>query len=537
MVGRKGAKREVKRGQDLRRLSVLAMVILIATLAGGRSEAAAPRDDCHGRSDCFVLTSLTIDGVTAYPLKDLAPLYANYLAREISPDDLVRIAQAITDKYRADGYFLSRAIVPPQGKRPGDAQIRVYEGYIGEVDVTGDAAPALESLLAGLKDQRPLKLSNLERRLVLATDIPGVRARSSIEPVLDDPARHRLVVSTGLQKWTASVYADNRALSSLGPVQVNGRVGLNSVALGGDQLALSVLTAPRDPRHFLVGDLSYGAALMHGARVRLDLSASTSQQGVAALNNKVGNDSQSGSLRIAFPLERGRSQSIWTSVIVDARHVSQVYASGGAYDDDLRVVRGVLELDRSHGDSSSTTWVQLSKSLDILGATSGPGPHNSRPDADGRFWKLNAGASHYNDVGAHAGLYVSADAQWSPDPLLLSESFAPGGLPYGRAYNYAEIYGDSGVAGLAEFRLGWDPKIRPLSFFQMYSFVDAAEVWNHRSPYAVASAALASAGGGLRLTFRDQTTLRLEAAKPLTRTPFDTHNKDWRAFISLWAGF
>lgn len=527
----------MKRREYLPRLSVLAISLFVAILTGGSAVAAAPGHDCHRRTDCFVLTSLTIDGVTAYPLKDLAPLYANDLAREISPDDLVAIAQAITDKYRADGYFLSRAIVPPQSGRPGDAQIRVYEGYIADVEVTGDAAPALESLLSGLKDRKPLKLSDLERRLVLATDLPGVRARSRIEPDLDDPGRHKLVVTTGLQRWSASLYVDNRALRSLGPVQVDGRIGLNSLALAGDQLALSVLTAPRDPRHFLVGDLSYGAALMDGARLRLDLSASTSEQGVAALNNKVGNDSRAGSVRIAFPLQRGRSQSIWTSVIADGRHVSQVYANGGSYSDDLRVLRGMVEIDRSEGASSSTGWLQVSRGLDLFGATAHTGSHNSRPDADGQFWKLNAGASHYNDVGSHAGVYLSAAAQWSPDPLLLSETFAPGALPYGRAYNYAEIYGDSGLAGSAELRLGWDPKLKPLTFFQMYGFVDAAQVWNHRSPYAVRSAALASAGGGLRLTFKDRVSLRIEAAKPLTRTPFDAGNKDWRLFTSLWAGF
>jgi len=50
------------------------------------------------------------------------------------------------------------------------------------------------------------------------------------------------------------------------------------------------------------------------------------------------------------------------------------------------------------------------------------------------------------------------------------------------------------------------------------------------------SSALASAGVGLRLSFKN-VTLRFEAAKPLTRTPFETGDKDWRGFVSLWTGF
>lgn len=497
---------------------------------------AAPEADC-GRSptDCVVLTGVTVDGVTAYPLKDLAPLYADYLAREVSTGDLVRIAQAITDKYRADGYFLTRAVVPPQAGG-GHARIRVYEGYIGEVEVTGDAAPALEALLGGLAERRPLRLADLERRLTLATDLPGVRTRSRIEPVLDDPARHRLVVTAGLRRWSGSLYVDNRGTQSVGPVQANLRAARNSLARPGDQLALSVLTTPDDPGEFVYGELSYGASLATGSRLRAAVSASRSREGTTPLNNAVGNESRAASLRLAHPLARGRKQSLWAALTLDARHVEQVFMNGAGYADDLRVVRGSLQADRASGTSSLSGFVQVSRGLDILGATEKPGG-GSRFGADGQFWKVNAGASHYRDIGRRAGVFVSADAQWAPDRLLLSEEFAPGGLPYGRAYNYAEISGDSGVAGLAELRYGFAPKRPPISFFQTYAFVDAAKVWNKPAAFTARSMAFASAGAGMRVTLRDRVTLRLEAARPLTRTPFETGDKHWRGFVSLWAGF
>lgn len=521
--------------------NVVALTLaLVVTAAPARAASVAqdPGADCPRRADCFVLTGLTIDGVTAYPLKALAPLYDTALAREISPDDLVRIAQAITDKYRADGYFLSRAVVPPQVGPPGHARIRVYEGYIDDVKVTGDAAPALQALLAGLTEHRPLLLSDLDRRLTLATDLPGVQTRSHLEPVLDDPARHHLVVDATLQKWTGSLYVDNRGTRDVGPIQATGRVGVNSLARAGDQLALSVLTVPDNPKEFVQAELSYAAGLANGDRLRLAISASRAQQGASPLNNAVGNESQAASARFAVPLQRERLQSIWASVTLDVRHVEQVYTNGQAYADDLRVLRGGLQYDRSAGGGSNDAYVLVSRGLDILGASSGPSIAHSRFDADGgRFWKVNVGGSHYNDIGRYAGLYLAADAQWAPKPLLLSEQFAPGGSPYGRAYNYSEITGDKGVAGVAELRIGWDPKLRPLTFLQTYGFVDGAQTWYIPGRFGTGgSAALASAGVGVRLSFK-RTTLRFEAAKPLTRTPFETGDKGWRGFVSLWTGF
>lgn len=519
------------------RAAVAAVIAGALATAGATPALAQPVGHCSAPgSSCFVLTGLTIDGVTAYPLRDLAPLYADYLAREVSADDLVRIAQAITDKYRADGYFLSRAVVPPQSGG-GHGRIRVYEGYIGEVQVTGDAAPALEALLSGLTERRPLRLADLERRLTLATDLPGIRARSSIEPVLDDPARHRLVVSAGLSRWTGSVYVDNRGTKSVGPLQTNLRVGRNSLIRTGDQLALSVFTVPTDPGEFLLGELSYGASLASGSRLRGAISASRSRQGTDPFNNTVGNESQAATLRLAHPLTRGRRHSLWAAVTLDARHVEQEFLNGGRYSDDLRIARASLQADSGGGASSTSGFVQVSRGLDVFGATDAPGRSHSRFDADGQFWKVNVAASHYRDIGRRAGIYLAADGQWAPDALLLSEEFAPGGLPYGRAYNYAEISGDSGVAGLAELRFGFAPKRPPISFFQTYAFVDAAKVWNKESPFGVRSAALASLGAGVRVTLRDRITLRVEAARPLTRTPFETGDKDWRGFASLWASF
>lgn len=511
--------------------TLVAALVVSAPLPAGAQHSAERLEASR-----FVLTGLTIDGVSAYPLRDLAPLYADYLAREVSTEDLVKIAQAITDKYRADGYFLSRAVVPPQAG-DGHARIRVYEGYIGEVEVTGDAAPAMEALLSGLTERRPLRLADLERRLTLATDLPGVRARSQIEPFLDDPARHKLVVAAGLRRWSGSLHLDNRGTRSVGPVQSNVRIARNSLARAGDQLALSVLTVPTDPGEFLLGELSYGASLSTGSRLRGAISASRSRQGTDPFNNAVGNESRAASLRLAHPLVRGRRQSLWAAVMLDARHVEQVFTSGGRYADDLRVVRASLQADRGGGSSSTSGYVQVSRGLEVLGATDRPGLGNSRFDADGAFWKINFGATHYRDVGKRAGVYLATDGQWAPDSLLLAEEFAPGGLPYGRAYNYAEISGDSGVAGLAEFRYGFAPKTPQVSFFQTYAFVDAAKVWNRSTPFAVRSAAFASAGGGVRITLRDRITLRVEAARPLTRTPFETSDKDWRGFASLWASF
>ncbi|SVE43081.1 uncharacterized protein METZ01_LOCUS495935, partial [marine metagenome] len=62
----------------------------------------------------FVLNHLLIQGLTIYDQRSFKPLYRNLLKKELTLKDIYEIAQKITNKYRNDGYILSKAIVPSQ---------------------------------------------------------------------------------------------------------------------------------------------------------------------------------------------------------------------------------------------------------------------------------------------------------------------------------------------------------------------------------------------------------------------------------------
>ncbi|RYG83442.1 MAG: ShlB/FhaC/HecB family hemolysin secretion/activation protein, partial [Alphaproteobacteria bacterium] len=233
--------------------------VLLAGMAGhtGSAHAGVVDADCSG--ECFVLTSMTIQGVSAYPLADLAPTYDQYLARRIGVEDLVQTADAITERYRRDGYFLTRAVVAPSDHSEGAAYIVVYEGHIGAIVVEGSGAVNVSPILEPLKDGRALTVGALDRRLALASDIPGISLTSRIEPMLDDPSQHRLVVTAKLDRIEAGVYIDNRGSDAQGPWQTYANASINSAFLGGDRLTVSALTVPRNPNELSYGELAYSA--------------------------------------------------------------------------------------------------------------------------------------------------------------------------------------------------------------------------------------------------------------------------------------
>lgn len=526
-------------------LAVGAATLAAMGFGGGpadRAIAAAERQDkAHAEAldgpdgaPSFILNGVTIDGVSVYSRADLAPLYADYLAREVSVADLAAIAQAITDHYRADGYFLARAVTPRQDEETGLARLVVYEGHVDQVAFSGDAAPAVGALLNDIVEIRPLRLAELDRRLALANDLPGVKVAARLEPDFDDPARHRLVVTTTVKTFEGQLFADNRGGESAGPWQVYARGALNSVARSGDQISVGLLTTPSDTREFAQVDVAYSHPLPTGGSLRLGAAVSEARNGADGIAAALGNRSQSASLRLTHPVVRRQDRSLWLTGAVDVRRSEQDWAAGQLVDE-LVVARLALQGHVDTSEGYATGLAQISHGLGGLGGE--PGSGRSRRDADATFWKINANTSYYRNVGSKAGLYLAANGQWSPDHLLASEEFAAGGLPVGRAYDYAEIMGDKGLAGLAEFRVGWDPNLRPLTFFQTYAFVDGAKVWNDGAPAGWSSAALASAGAGVRLVFSEELSLRAEAAKPLTRKPYARSDKGWRGYLTVSSTF
>jgi hemolysin activation/secretion protein len=513
----------------------LAFVLTIGVGMAGHTDRAEADTAPACESDCFVLTGLSLQGVSAYPLADLAPVYADRLASLVGVDDLVRMADAITEHYRRDGYFLTRAVVAPADAASGIARIHVYEGYLGEVVVEGTGAAAVAGLLRPLEQRRILTIGELDRRLALAADVPGVRLSSRIEPVIDDPARHRLVVTADLDRVEAGVFVENRGPETQGPWQVYGWSAANSVVAPGDRLSVAVLTTPEDADELTWAEAAWSVPVASHTRVRASVSG-YSTSAPPGSSGWLSGRSQSASLAVSHQLVRRKDRSVAVTASLEVRRVEQAYAGGQKVEERLTVARVRAAAQRTAPSGWVSGWTQASRGLDALDATTRPAPGQTRADATGQFTKVNAAVTAYRDVGRHAGVYVSASAQWSDDPLLGSEEFYVGGSEVGRAFSYGELGGDSGVAGVIELRVGTDPPGAAVSFIQLYGFVEGGRVWNH-TPAGRVAADLASAGAGARVTFGGRSTVRVELARPISGRPLDDPDGGWRAFVSLSRAF
>ncbi len=137
------------------------------------------------RDKTLDLTDLVLEGVTAYEREDLLDLFQHHLGSTITFAQFYAISRAIQSRYRKDGYILSFSYVPPQTVESGIFKIAVVEGFIDRVvveDAEGTLKRTLEQSLAPLTRSRPLRSNDLERYLLLANDLAGVKLTSVLQP-------------------------------------------------------------------------------------------------------------------------------------------------------------------------------------------------------------------------------------------------------------------------------------------------------------------------------------------------------------------
>ena len=485
----------------------------------------------------FVLHHVSIAGAVAIPPDRLAATYHPYIGRKVSQADLAAIAAAVSDVYRAAGFHLSRAIVPPQDIQSGRVRIQVIEGSITELTLKGDGAeqfgirPLLEAVLA----ERPARLTTLERQLLLTNGRPGVQIEdTAIEEIGTASGDFRLIVSLKTWHVFTSFGVDNLGSSSVGPWQSYGTAAFNSYLAPGDSLVLNLSTTPGDPRQLAFGRLSYEVPVgTDGARI--GASGYYSEVWPGDFRRLYSDNIKTESFEVRGSLVPVQSQkaSLTLTAAAGFTNATENDVFGPIYADRIRTASLTADyrLQDGFGGTNYLT-VNYRQGLDILGASHRGDGDLSRDGASGTFSALNFWFTRYQTLSDAWSLKLAAAGQKASGPLFTSQQFYLGGIAFGRGYGSAEISGDNGLAGSAELRFDQKTKLQYLSGYQLYAFVDSGVAWN--DGYRLSDGlSLTSAGGGVRFFLADGLQADIGAAAPLTYRAPDNPTRGARVLFSL----
>jgi len=475
------------------------------------------------------LRKVRVEGSHA-PLRILDRATRRFIGHPLDADTVKAIAGAISTAYEKGDVALYTVVVPQQDLDNGLLTIRVVEGYIDDVMITGDTDGRDMSLVRGyaakLVAERPLRRQVLERYLSLIRDIPGLKVDVKLLN-LNAPGAVRLVLDVHPDDVEFNLSINNRGTANLGRVQVQPSLSFNGLLKQGDQTSVTV-ALPTEIKRFQYYSISHSTPLGHEG-LRLGLNAGYLRTRPEGYGYVIKGKAKSAGATLSYPLRRSYHDNVYVSLGLDGLDSDNAAFGQQIASDHTRAVRAAASWSHATERSFASASLTASKGLDILDAHADP-----RLTQLG-FFKINGQIGYNQMIGKQWVVRLSATGQWSEDRLPASEFFSLGGEPVGRGFPYAYVTADRGYGGSAE--VAWlAESLWPsmLKGSEIYGFVDGGRA--RLSPrfsglLPAQHYRLASAGGGVRLNFGKKTIVGLEAAKPVKR-PYQMTSNDWRFTIS-----
>lgn len=500
-----------------------------------------PSPDAMDASVTFTLKQVTLRGVSVYSESELQSVYTDKIGQTVSLRDVQAIANAITLKYRNDGYVLSQAVIPPQEIDSGIVTIEVVEGFIDNVSIEGELGrrKLIETYVRKIEQLKPLNINALERYLLLANDLPGVTAKAVLRPSPTVQGAADLVVTVSEKKFEGSFSVDNRGTKYIGPVQFTTTLTGNNLMGLYDRTTLRNVTTS-DTNELKFFDLLHEEQLgSEGTRLVTILSYSDSEPGADIKDLEIKGESKAFRIGLSHPVIRSRSENFTVRGNFDYRDTDTDILNVDFSEDKLRVLRFGAEYDISDRLNGVNLFdIEVSQGLDIWDATPA-GLGRSRADGQEDFTKFNFDISRLQTLTGNWSLLTGVTGQYSLDPLLSQEEFSLGGLGFGQAYDPSELTGDHGLAARAELRYGHYTGYRYFDSYQAYGFYDIGAVWQETSAIMPDSdrESLASTGLGVRFNLNEYLSGDTQIAFPLTRDVAANEDTSPRLFFRLTARF
>lgn len=468
---------------------------------------ATSQSPTNPASATVMVSELRFSGEQVYTASELLAIARFTPGTELTLQELQAMAARITAHYRNQGYFVARAYLPAQDISNHVVTITVSEGKLGQVVLQNKSRLSdglANSQLAGLNSGDPILIEPLENRLLLLSDVPGVKVSSTLIPGTTPGSSDLIVNVVPGRLISGEVDVDNAGNPYTGEYRLGATVNLNNMAGRGDVLSMRAVTSGSGLNY---GRLSYqmmfGRATLGLAYSRLEYELGE-QFEVLGANGTATVASVFGSM----PLIRSRDNNLYIGFTYDDKTLEDRLDLFPISNRKAKAQVGTVFLNGNHRDNFGGGGVNSfyagfsAGSLDIVT------PLALAADAasartNGSYQKLVLNLSRWQHLSDSWSLYASANAQLASKNLDPSEKFVLGGMDGARGYPSGEAIGDEGYLLNLEARyLLANLSDHVSGQVHLLGFVDSGSITIDKNPWYVGdnNRSLSSAGLGAMWT-------------------------------------
>ncbi len=482
-------------------------------------EGAAPASEVR-----LFVREIRVQGATVLPAAEVQRAIYPYLGPGRTLDDVESARAALEKLYQDQGYQAARVEVPPQQARRGVIFLKVTEGRIGRLRVTGSRYSDIDKIRAGapsLEEGKVPDFDDISRDVVALNQRSDRRVTPELKPGaepgmldVDLKVEDRVPIS-------ASAELNNRYSADTTKLRFNASASYDNLWQQGHAFGGSLQTTPLDWfDEVMVYSGFYMARFETLPEWTFQASATKQDSNISTLTGvAVAGRGEVYGLRATRSLPSAPGTFHSFSFGIDRKHFTQqVNAAGTATDTPVTyfpislLYSGAIEREQSQTEFFAGVTLHLRG----MGSDSAEFDLN-RFRADPSFVTLRVDFSHTIKLPAGFTLTGRTQGQLASGPLLSNEQFAAGGLDTVRGYLEGESLGDHGILGSLE--LG-SPSVIPAgsrgNSLTFHAFVDAgALILTEALPDQDSRFALASYGAGMRMRFFSHLEGSVNVAVPI----------------------
>ncbi len=494
------------------------------------------------RLAALLATSITprrfdVVGVHAVPFKEVAALFSPMTGKTVHVSDVLDAAAKIAVIYQKHGYALAFGYVPTQDFVDGVVHVTVVEGYVADVNISGDAGnmePKIRAIAAHIAKERPLRQKTFERYLQVLGMLPGLHIDANVPAPTTTDGATRLLLTVKRTRFNAStgIDFDHPGVQGLTSVTENGLLPF------AEQIGFSTLLPP-GPGHQHLYSLSYlqplaaDGAMLHFNASHYQGSPNTDNQLPYYLKQALHQDQFA--LSVSYPLLLDNHTNLTATGGGYVTTLTQTYTNTitGArliQHDGLRVFNGKLDYFKASDTRVQKINLEIARGIDGLGANASVVTRFGQlvlvSPADPTFTRYDASFLQSDAWPHRFGTVFNITGQYSRNTLPTTEQISFGGPRYGLAYDPGETAGDSGWGASFEVNQRYDLSNRWVRQVTPYVVTQFARVYlNIGTP---APAKLGSAGLGVRWTDKHYYAFDLTVAQPVGDKPLGATHRSPR---------
>jgi hemolysin activation/secretion protein len=524
-----------------------------AVPASAQPAAAQPAAAAEPAAPRFAIFEFEVEGNSVLAVPAIERAVTPFMGEGRTVADVEAARAALEKAYQEAGYLSVFVDVPEQRVDEGVVQLRVLEGRVERLAVTGSRyydQGVIRSRVPELGEGRVPNFNVVQAQLASV----NTNELRRVQPVLR-PGRTPGTVETELQvsdrlPVTGSIELHNHHAQFTKPLRLQAALRYDNLFQADHSIGLTAITAPQDPDQSKVLVLNYTAPLAGGDAWMAFVVASDSAIEPLGVANVIGKGTSVGLRRIwSLPARPGLFHNLALGVdYKDQKENTQAGNSGLATPMryaplSLGYTASWLGEQGSRTQASATLVANLRTTLKrrVLKSECGvPDPSDprdsvdqfecKRENADAGFALVKLDLRHAHKVFGDSARGWEAEwrlgGQLSSQPVVAAEQYAIGGADTVRGYLEAEAIGDHGVLAGVELRgpnlarlglaagedAGWRSAFDDIT---AYGFLEAGAIRLIDGDRQT----LAGTGLGLKVSARKSLSANVDVAWPLKSTP------------------